>query len=405
MKAYLDCAASTPVDDKVLRAMKPYFSEKYGNPGSLHSLGQEAQAGVDMARKSIADYFGVDFTDVIFTASATEANNLAIQGTVRNWELEIGNSGDIPHIITSKIEHASVLEPCRVLEKQGLAQITYLDVDKNGAVDLDHLKKSLKKETVLVSIMQVNNETGAIQPIQEIAEIIKQFKQDKLKPENQRKYQLNELIYPFFHTDAAQGLGHLKQIKLAELGVDLMTVSGHKIYGPKGVGVLISNFQFPISNSIQPMFFGGMQEFGLRGSTENVPAIIGFAKAIELADKFLNQNSNQILDIKNVLIKNVKKVYPRAVVNSPESSIAEILNISLPDFKSEELIYQFDRFGIAVSGGAACEAKALKSSHVLKAMGLSENLLNSAIRFSFGRKTNQEEINYFLSCLPKIFSK
>lgn len=411
MQAYFDCAATTPLAAEVLEVMKPYFSEKYGNPSSLHSWGQEAQAAVDKARKFLADYFGVEFTGVIFTASATEANNLAIQGVVNRKisqdaeKREETNSFSlsVPHLIVSRIEHSSVLEPCRFLEAQGRAEITYLEVDRDGFVDLNQLKNSLRKETVLVSVMQVNNETGAIQPIKEIGKIIREFKQEKLKPKNQSKYSVVDLQYPFFHTDAVQGLGHLREIKLAELGVDLMTVSGHKIYGPKGVGALLINSSLT-TGKIQPLIFGGGQEFGFRAGTENVPAIVGFAKAVELAEGFLVDQSHQLKKIKQKLVEGIKKAFPKAVINSPSNSISEILNLSFPGFKNEELIYRFDQFGIAVSGGAACGARALKPSHVLKAMGLPESVVLSAIRFSFGRKTTPVEIEYLLAKLPEILN-
>jgi cysteine desulfurase len=323
----------------------------------------------------------------------------------------------LPHIITSKVEHASVLKPCEDLANSGKARITYLDVDKDGIVNLKQFKRSLKKETILVSIIYVNNETGAVQPIKEIAEIISEFKQEKLKIENQGRYAISDLQLPFFHTDAAQALGHLKDIDLQDLGVDFMSVSGHKIYGPKGIGVLLmADSSFSIANgrtrkaisgqrsAISPLITGGSQEFGLRAGTENVPVIVGFAKAIKLADGFLSEQSNYLKTINQEFIKKIKKIYPKAVVNSSDNSVPEILNISFPGLKSEELIYQFDKFGIAVSGGAACEAKSSKPSYVLKATGLPERLLNSAIRFSFGRKTAQGEVNYVFAKLSRILN-
>lgn len=420
-KAYFDCAASTPVDGAILKEMEPYFTENFGNPGSLHFLGQKSQAAVDSARKKIADLFKVDFSGVLFFSSATEVNNFVIQGIVNrimNNELRIANdngsesstrdsSFSIPHLIISRVEHDSVLKPVEYLEKSGLVEISYLGVDKNGLVKPDQLKKLLKKETVLVSVMLVNNETGAIQPVKEVAKIIKEFRTEKLRFQNQSKFKPQDLQYPIFHSDAVQGLGHLplKDLVLADLGVDLMTFSGHKIYGPKGIGVLVSN-TLGLSGIFEPLIKGGTQEFGFRAGTENVPAIIGFAKAASDAAKARELALSKKVSLeswKSEIIKKAKTVYPKTVVNSPENqSIPEIINLSFPGLFSEELVYRFDSLGIAVSAGSACEAKALQASHVLSAMGLSKDIVGSAVRISFGRNTKKSELDYLLQSFEKV---
>ncbi len=413
-KAYFDCAASTPLDAEVFNAMEPYFFSDFGNPGSLHFWGQKAQAAVDSARKKTADLFKVDFSGILFFSSATEANNFVVQGIINrimNNELrikEIHNSPfTIPHIIVSEVEHSSILKTAEYLEKSGLAEVDYLRVDKNGLVDLNQLKKLLKKETVLVSVILVNNETGVVQPIKEISKIIKEFRAEKLRLVNQAKFKPQDLQYPILHSDAVQGLGHLplKDLVLRGQGVDLMTFSGHKIYGPKGIGVLVSN-TLGLSGIFEPLIRGGTQEFGFRAGTENVPAIIGFAKAVSDAAKACELALSKKVSLeswKSEIIKKAKTVYPKTVVNSPENqSIPEIINLSFPGFSSEELVYRFDSLGIAVSAGSACEAKALQASHVLSAMGLSEDIVGSAVRISFGRNTKKSELDYLLQSFEKV---
>jgi len=410
MKVYFDNAATTPVDSEVLKEILPYFLKEFGNPGSLHFMGRKAQEALDFSRKKIADYFGIDFENVIFNSSATEANNLIIRGLAKKFELDNKIQGfekEIPNIIVSKIEHESILETCKELEKTNRASITYLNVDKNGVVDLQQLKNSLRKETILVSIMYVNNETGVIEPIKEISKIIKEFKESKLQAKNQSKYILNDLKYPVFHTDAVQALNVLKEIKLADLGVDFMTISGHKSYAPKGIAALlissaIKDFKQEL---LMPLITGGGQEFGLRASTENVSGIVGLAKAIELIEISQAKENIKLQNFKKALQQGILKVYPKAIINSPPNSTNNILNISFPNFNNEELIYKFDKHGIAISAGSACSAKALKPSHVLKAMNLSSQIINSAIRISLGKQNSISEVNYFLTKLPEILNK
>jgi len=411
MKIYFDNAATTPVDNEVLKEILPYFSKEFGNPGSIHFIGRKAQEAVDFSRKRIADYFGIEFENVVFTSSATEANNFIIRGLIKKFEFDNQKLKEsekiVPNIIVSKIEHESILETCRDLEKFNRALVTYLDVDKNGIVDLKQLKNSLRKETILISIMNVNNETGVIEPIKEISKIIKEFKESKLQIKNQNKYSLNDLKYPVFHTDAVQALNILKEIKLIDLGVDFMTISGHKSYAPKGIAALLinSNLRDFKQELIMPIITGGGQEFGWRSSTENVGGIIGLAKAIELIEISQAKENIKFQNFKKILKEGILKIYPKAVINSPLNSISSILNVSFPNFTSEELIYKFDKEEIAISAGSACSAKALKPSYVLKAMNLTDKIINSAIRISFGKQNSISEINYFLTKLPEILNK
>ena len=402
-RVYLDCAASTPVDPRVVASMEPYFSAIFGNPGSVHAFGREAQAALDMGRQNIARLFGVDFGNVVFTSSATEANNLIIQGAVKMYRKEQGPDHELPHIITSSIEHESILEACRDLEQNSLATVTYAPVNKEGFVDVAVIAGSLRKETVLVSIMYVNNVTGAIQPVEEISKIIKGFKSDKLSPRHQSRYSPKELMYPIFHSDAAQAIDCLEKIGLYDLGMDAVTVSSHKIYGPKGAGALIAGFSFGIG--IAPMIMGGMQEFGIRASTQDVPGIVGFSDALKFVREELVQEKKHTKELKNILVKGIISSYPRAVINSCEPCISSVCNISFPGFGLEELLYRFDQQGIAVAAGSACSAKVLGPSHVLVAMGLDEPLTTSAIRFSFGKFITREAMHYCVERIPLILAR
>ncbi len=420
-KIYLDYAATTPMDKEVKRAMEPYFSEKFGNPGSLHSFGQEAMAVIDESREKIAKIIGADFREVIFTGSATEANNLALRGIVKKFRiqsLELNKKILNPRIIVSVIEHESILETCRDLEKEGV-EIIYLPVNKQGMVDLKKLKESLNERIILVSIMYANNEIGIIQPIAEIAKIINDFKK-------------NNEIYPMFHTDAVQAFQFL-DCDVDKLGVDLMTLSAHKIYGPKGIGLLCRriknkglrikdfnnnplNSQFSILN---PIITGGGQEFNLRSGTENVPAIVGFAKAVELISNSRELENKHIRQLADYFGQKLKKIYPMAQTNmdytrtntdhvrtknSPYKPVflPNILNIYFPNQNAQDLLMKLDLSGIAVSSGSACSARATKISYVLKALGLPEKKIKSSLRFSFGKFTTKQEISIALKKIKAI---
>lgn len=387
---YLDYAATTPIDPKVLKAMLPYLQEEYGNPSSLHQFGQRALAAVDEAREKIADFLGCSAQEVVFTGSATEANNLAIKGLVGGPQCAAGSSE--LHIITSAIEHDSVLETCRALEKEGV-KVTYLPVTKDGFVRPVDVEKVMKENTVLVSIMYANNEIGTIQPIAEIGKFIKNI--------NTKRYTLNpKSSRVYFHTDAVQAANYL-DCNTDKLGVDLLTMSSHKIYGPKGVGALY----IKKGTSIKPLAYGGGQEFGLRSGTENVAGIAGFGAAIE---QVLHRSSDaeKIRALRDRLIGGVLKNIPSARLNgSSEFCLPNNVNICFPGVDAESLIIALDQEGIAVSSGSACSTRAIKPSHVLLALGLSEKDARSSVRITLGRYTTEREIAAPLKALPGLVKK
>lgn len=388
-RIYLDYAATTPVDARVFRAMRPYFSAKFGNPGSPHAEGRESFAAVRRARGILAEFFGVASDGVVFTASATEANNLAIGGVVRKWKIENRKSVAPPHIVASAVEHNSVLEVCRALEREGLAEVTYAGVSREGTVDPDDIRKALRPETVLVSVMYANNEVGTIQPIAEIAEVIRKWKIE------------NRNAYPVFHTDAVQVVQFL-DCDARTLGVDMLTISSHKIYGPKGAAALISN----IYSLISPMIVGGGQEWGLRSGTENVPAIVGFGKALELVSKYGKKDAERIRALQDRFIRHILSFDPKIHLNgSAEFRLPNNAHLSFPGAPSDVLLTMLDRAGISASAGSACDAHAAKPSHVLAAMGVPQELRTSAIRFTFGRFTKSSNIDRAAAIIRTVYSK
>lgn len=370
---YLDYAASTPVDPLVLKAMKPYFSEKFGNAGSIHSYGQEAMAALDYSRETIAKSIGANFNEIIFTSSATEANNLALRNV---------NKGS--RIIVSSIEHESVLETVKDLESQGV-EVVYIPVNGSGIIDLSKLKKAINERTELVSIMYANNEVGSIQPIAEIAKVIRQYKDKNGQG-------------PKLHTDAVQAFQYL-DCNVNNIHVDMMTLSSHKIYGPKGAGALyVRNLEF-----LKPILAGGGQEFGFRSSTENIPAIVGFAKAAEIAQGIREKESERVSALRDYLWKNIKRIYPKAQINgSIKERLPNNLNIYLPGMRSEDLIIKLDLRGIAVSSGSACEARSLEPSYVIEALGFSKKRAMESIRITLGRPVQKRDIDNLLSAIKNI---
>lgn len=393
-RIYLDYAASTPVAPEVLKVMEPYSTDEFGNPGSLHSFGQRALAAMDKSRETVAKTIGADFREVIFTGSATEANNLALRGVVRAIVSGNQNTSARPaKIIISSIEHESVQETARDLEKDGV-EVVYIPVDRNGLVVVKKIKEALDERTVLVSVMYVNNEIGSVQPISEISELIKNWKL-KIK---------NSSGYPLVHTDAAQAFNYF-DCDVNKLGVDLMTLSGQKIYGPKGVGALfVKNPKL-----LSPIITGGGQEFGLRSGTENVPAVVGFAKAIELAWKDRKKNFQDISSLKDYFWRGLKKIYPQAEINgigNKESGIMvpHILNIYFPTEFAGDLLIKLDIAGVAVSAGSACSARSYIPSYVLQALGLSEERIRGSLRFSFGKITTRAELNDALKIMKGILN-
>lgn len=365
---YVDNAASTQVRKEVIDVMNE-CNEHYGNPSSIHSMGQKSKELIDNARNQIANSIGAKSNEIIFVSSGTEANNLALQGFV-NANDNIGS-----HIITTSIEHASVLNPVRYLRDTG-CDVTYLPVDDDGVVDLHRLKMSIQKNTILISVMFANNEIGTIQPIKEIGDISRQYN-------------------ICFHTDAVQALGHC-DIDVDELGIDMMSMSAHKIYGPKGVGALY------VKNTVDlaPIIYGGGQEYNLRSGTENVNSIVGFGKAVELLDKM---DTAHLSMLKDKLIDGVMKKILRVTLNgSRKNSLCNIANLGFDGIEAESLLALLDSKGIYASKCSACLSSGLRPSHVLRAIGVPEDFAYGSLRFSFGKYNTVDDIDYILEVLPEL---
>ena len=372
--------------------MRPYFSREFGNSGSLHSFGQAAIAAVDASRESLGKLIGAKhFREIVFTSGATEANNLALRGAVEFYKKNhpAGEGARVsarPRIIISSIEHESIFETAQVLEQQGV-EIVRLPVNKEGVIDIVALKDALNEDTVIVSVMHVNNETGTIQPLREIKFMIDEFRKNSSRPE-----------YPLLHTDAAQSFPYL-YCDVGLLGVDMMTLSAHKMYGPKGVGALYvrrdekafsGSGGFPLLAQVS----GGGQEFGLRSGTENVPGIVGFAKAAELAAAARGKNATRVAALRDELWRRIKLAAPTAEINGPagDAKAPHILNVHFPGHAAQDLLTRFDRVGLAASSGSACRSRAVESSYVIEALGYSKERAASSIRFSLGKETTKRDI-------------
>jgi len=383
-KIYFDNAATTPVDKGVLDAMLPYFSEKYGNASSLHQFGQESQQAVIKARQEIADILDCLSSEIIFTSGATESDNLATKGAVQSQ-----NDKKL-HIITTAIEHPAVLDTCKILEKQGV-NVAYLPVSKEGIVSVADLEKEIHDETILVSVMYVNNEVGTIQPIVKIGE--------KLAKINQERSQ-QKLPKVIFHTDAVQAANYL-DLNVKNLGVDLMSLSGHKIYGPKGIGLLYVKNRTAITR-IQD---GGHQEYGLRSGTLNTPGIVGMATALKTVDS-RQSTVDRLKKLRDGLIDGVLKLVPDSQLNgSREKRLPNNANFSFRGVEGESLMIALDQAGIAVSTGSACASGSLEPSHVLMALGHSAEMAHSSLRISLGKYNTEKEVDYFLQVLPEIIQR
>jgi len=381
-KIYLDYAATTPVDPKVLRAMLPYLKKDFGNPSSIHGFGQRALGAIDDARKKVADFLGCSPQEIVFTGSATEADNLAIQGLIENQKSNLKNQK--LHIITTQIEHHAVLEPCQILEKKGV-RVTYLPVDREGLVKVSDIEKALGPDTLLVSVMYANNEIGTVQPIAEIGKVLKSQK--------------NKI---YFHTDAVQAANYL-ECNVEKLGVDLLSLSAHKIYGPKGVGALYVRKGTPL----RPLIFGGGHENGLRSGTENVTGIVGFGAAVEeIQNPKIKIQNIKIRQLRDRIIKKVLKLISEA---RPNGSLAQRLpnniNFSFKGAEGEAIVIALDQKGIATSTGSACSSKSLEPSHVLLALGLSDIEAHTSLRVSLGRYTTEKEVETFLKVLPSVVKR
>jgi len=370
-QVYLDHGATTPIREEVTEALLPYFSDAFGNASSIHTFGQRARKAMEDARRRVAHIMGAGPEEIIFTSGGTESDNLAIKG------IAYASQGKGKHIVTSSIEHPAVLNCCQQLEREGY-EVTYLPVDKFGLVNPDSVSDALKPETVLVSMMLANNEVGTIQPIKEIGEITK----TRSIP---------------FHTDAIQAVGKIPII-VDDLNVDLLSISGHKIYGPKGVGVLYTRKGTPIV----PLMHGGSHEMGYRPGTENVADIVGLAKAMELADQEREDFSRRMNNLRSMLEKGIQEKIEEVQFNGhPEKRLPNMSNVSFKFIDGESLLLSLDMEGIAVSTGSACSSESEDSSHVLLAMGTAPDVARGSLRFSLGRLNDADDISYVLDVLPK----
>ena len=397
-RLYFDHAASTPVDPRVLRAMRPYFSREFGNPGSLHSFGQQAIAAIDASREEIGKLIGAKhFREIIFTSGATEANNLALRGAVECYKkYHTGGAGAAddarPRIIISSIEHESIMETAQALEQDGI-EVIKLPVNKEGVIDIVALKEALNERTVVVSVMHVNNEVGTIEPLREIKFMIDAFRKDLPGVDA-----AHPAAYPLLHADAAQSFPYL-YCDVALLGVDMMTLSAHKMYGPKGVGALYvrrDEALFPESGGfpLTAQVAGGGQEFGVRSGTENVSGIVGFARAATLAAAARGKTATRVAGLRDELWRRIKAAVPGAEINGPmgDSKAPHILNIYFPGHATQDLLTQFDRAGLAASSGSACRSRAVESSYVIEALGYDKTRASSSVRFSLGKNTTKREV-------------
>lgn len=374
-RIYMDYAATTPVHPDVLEAMKPYFSGMFGNPSSIHFYGREAKKAIDSSRDRIAASIGARSEEIVFTSGGTESDNFALTG------IALANQKRGNHIVSTPIEHHAVVNSLEFLKKKGI-DVTYVPVDGAGLVDPEDIRKALTEKTVLVSVMHANNEIGTIQPIAEIGRICRE-----------------KGVY--FHTDAVQTFGHMP-INVNELHVDLMSTSAHKLYGPKGVGMLYIRK----GTKIIPYLYGGEQERGLRASTENVPGIVGFAKAVEIASVEMESTDIKISLLRDRMIKGIlSKIGDSRLNGHPVKRLSNNVNVSIKYIEGESMLLRLDMEGVAASTGSACSSGSLEPSHVLLGIGLSPDMAHSSLRFSFGRWTTQEEVDRVLEILPGIVSK
>jgi cysteine desulfurase len=374
-RIYMDYAATTPVHPEVVKAMLPYFTEIFGNPSSIHSYGLEARNGVEEARGKVAGFIGARPEEVVFTSGGTESDNFAVKGVA------YANENKGKHIIVSSIEHHAVLEPCHFLESQGFT-VTLLPVDQYGMVDPDDVKKALTPGTILVSIMHASNEVGTIQPLSEISRVTRE-------------------AGVYLHTDAVQTFGHLP-VDVNQLGVDLLSLAGHKIYGPKGIGALYIRQ----GTRIKPFMQGGGQEDGRRGSTYNVPGIVGLGKAVDIARQEMGPEAERLADYRDRLIRGLQEKIEYLKLNGhPRQRLPNNVNVSISFVEGEATLLTLDMEGICASTGSACSSESLDPSHVLSAMRVPAEEARCSIRFSLGKWTTEEDIQKVLEALPRIIAK
>ena len=374
-RIYLDYAATTPVHPDVVQAMLPYFTENFGNPSAIYSYGHEANLAVADSRASIARFIGADEEEIFFTSGGTEADNWALKG------IADANRDRGGHIITSSIEHHAVLETCHFLEKRGY-EITYLPVDSYGILDPDEVRKAITPRTILVSVMHANNEIGTIEPLEEISRVTREAG-----------------IY--LHTDAVQTFGHIP-VNIDRLGVDLLSISTHKLYGPKGIGALFIRK----GTRITSFMHGGEQERGRRAGTENVPGIIGFGKAVEIAAGEMESEAGRQSRLRDRLINGVQQRIDHVDLNGhPVKRLPNNVNLSVNFVEGESIQLNLDLVGICASTGSACSSESLGPSHVLSAIGVSHQKAHGSMRFTLGRWTTEEDIDHVLEVLPGIVAK
>ena len=374
-RIYMDHSATTPVDSRVVEAMLPYMNEKFGNASSIHSFGRVAKVSLEEARESIAEFCGAHANEIYFTSGGTESDNMAIQGIAR----QLSDKGN--HIITSMIEHHAVLHTCEWLEKEGF-EITYLKPDEYGMIHPDAVAPAIRNDTILVTIMHANNEVGTINPIYDIGQISRE----------------RGVV---FHTDAVQTFGKIP-IDLSQLPVDLMSMSGHKIYGPKGVGILYVRKGI----KLKPITFGGAHERNRRPGTENIPGIIGLAKAVEICEKQMIKDEVEIKKLREALYSIITERIPKVKLNGhPDQRLAGLLNLTFEGIEGEALLLSLDLKGVAASSGSACTSGSVNPSHVLRAMGIKPELAQSSIRFSLGRSNTMDDVEYTATNLIEIVDR
>jgi cysteine desulfurase len=372
---YFDNSATTKVKEEVFKEMVPYLSVEYGNPSSIYSIGRHAKKAIEEARKRVASLINCKPEEVYFTSCGSESDNTALKG-IAYANKEKGN-----HIITSKIEHPAILNSCQNLEKKGY-RVTYIDVDKDGNINLENLKNSIDDKTILISIMFANNEIGTIEPIEEIAKIAHK----------------NNIV---FHTDAVQAVGNVP-IDVQKLNIDMLSLSGHKLYAPKGVGALYVKKGIEFERFLD----GGHQEKNKRSGTENVAQIVGLGKACQIAEKHLQEYQNKLKFLRDYALENIKNKIPNIKVNGTmENRLPGNINICIEGVNSNELLFRLDSVGICASGGSACSSGDSKPSHVLTAIGVPNNLASGALRLTFGDFNTKDDVNYLVNYLEKIIKE
>ena len=372
---YFDHAATTPVKIEVLREMFPYFTRVYGNPSSLYSKGREAKRAIDNARNRVAKAINAKSKEIYFTSCGSESDNLAIKG------IAYANKNKGKHIITSRIEHPAVLNTCKSLEKEGY-EVTYLNINKCGRISIEELQNSIREGTILISIMFANNEIGTIEPIEEIGNIARK----------------NKIV---FHTDCVQAVGNIK-IDVEKMNIDALSISGHKFYGPKGIGALYIREVI----KFQKMQDGGHQERDKRAGTENLAGIVGIGKAIEIANDNLKKYNERLTCLRNILISKIEENFPNAKLNgSKNNRLPGNINFSFPNIDSQELLLKLDEYGICVSSGSACSSGSDEPSHVLMSLGISKELAKGSIRITLGEQNTKQDVEFLVKCLKEIIPK